>query len=195
MENPYQGNYHDRHYYQTEPPAPDLQDFEGNSSFASASLVMGILSITVSCCFFPAVFLFAGLGILFSCLSKGSHARLGTAKAGLAVSSVALAIFASLALGLLSFFMISPEGKHFLSDYVSLFTSDSLTEEQLYDFLEKYGGLENPYGDYGLEEEDGSYLEPIEPYDNNGGGFYFDNGQDFPDYQAPVPSSPGSHFI
>ncbi len=91
MENPYEGqNY--RPYtppvYQPE-PEPDSRLYQGNPTFATISLVMGILSILSICCFFPAVFLFSSPGILFSCLSKGERSRPGNGKAGMGPAAVA----------------------------------------------------------------------------------------------------------
>lgn len=68
MENPYEGqNY--RPY--TPPPvyepesAPNSSVYQGNATFATLSLVMGILSILSICCFFPYGFCLFGAGHSF----------------------------------------------------------------------------------------------------------------------------------
>ena len=111
MENPYEG----QNYRPYTPPRVsalagtgiDPRLYIGKPYVATISLVMGILSILSICCFFPAVFLFSGLGILFSCLSKGERSRPGNGKAGVAICSSCLVISAALLIFLFSFFLFS----------------------------------------------------------------------------------------
>ena len=138
MENPYEGqNY--RPY--TPPPvyepesAPNSSVYQGNATFATLSLVMGILSILSICCFFPMVFVFSGLGILFSCLSKGEHRRPGNAKAGMAICVSCLTIFTALVIFICTFFLVSDKGQSFLQEYYHLITSDNVTEADLYNLF------------------------------------------------------------
>lgn len=93
MENPYNGNYY-QPYTPTPQQTPVPPVYDGNQTMASLSLVMGILALLSLCCMPFLLFIFAGLAILFSCLSKGQYARSGPAKAGMAIgiSCITLAI-------------------------------------------------------------------------------------------------------
>lgn len=74
MENPYNGNYY-QPYTPTPQQTPVPPVYDGNQTMASLSLVMGILALLSLCCMPFLLFIFAGLAILFSCLSKGQYAR------------------------------------------------------------------------------------------------------------------------
>lgn len=73
------------------------------NNMATASLVMGILSLVLLCCY--GGLLFGGLGILFAILSRTGDRLSGQAQAGLILSVIALTIsilfFAGLSLFLL----------------------------------------------------------------------------------------------
>ena len=77
MENPYNNEqpYQPVPPQEPIPPTPSL--YQGNNGFATASLVMGILSLVFLCCAPFLLFILSSLGILFSCLSKGERARSG----------------------------------------------------------------------------------------------------------------------
>lgn len=137
MENPYEG-YHFQSYTPQSEQEPESSGYAGNTPLATVSLVMGILSILSVCCFPPALFIFSGLGILFSCLSKGEHTRPGTAKAGMAICTSCLVILTSAVIIVCSLFLSTDRGRSFLHDYMDLITSGELDEENLYDFMEKY---------------------------------------------------------
>ena len=92
MDNQTEGNYYQPYRPEDPAPAPPPRYYDGNQNFATLSLVMGILALVSLCCFPFISIPFAGLGILFSCLSKGRFSRPGPAKAGLAISSTLLAI-------------------------------------------------------------------------------------------------------
>ena len=55
----------------------------------------------------------------------------------------------------------SPTGRNFLQDYMDLITSDRLTEQDLYNFIEKYT---REFSGSGSD----SYFQPDTPYDNGG---------------------------
>lgn len=129
------------------PPTPSL--YQGNKNFATASLVMGILSLVFLCCAPPLLFIVAGLGILFSCLSKGQRARSGAAKAGLAISASTLAIMSAFLIFICIAFALSPEGTSFFNDYLHILTDDNVSDEELYDFLDQY--LNNFSGDTDMD--------------------------------------------
>lgn len=68
------------------------------NNMATASLVMGILSIVLSCCCFIGI-MFSSLGLLFACLSKVNETFEGHAKAGLITSIVGLVLSAIMIVG------------------------------------------------------------------------------------------------
>lgn len=72
------------------------------NSLATVSLVMGIIAVVTSCCFYT-VFLFGGLGLIFGLLSRTEGRFTGQAKAGVILSIVALVLTAALWCGVLWF--------------------------------------------------------------------------------------------
>ncbi len=165
MENPYNEQpYQPVPPQEPVPPTPSL--YQGNNGFATASLVMGILSLVFFCCAPPLLFIVAGLGILFSCLSKGQRTRSGTAKAGLAISASTLAIMSAFLIFICTAFLLSPEGNSFLSDYLHILTDDNVSDEDLYNFLDKY--LNNFSGDTDMDswnyENSPNYYEEFEDF-------------------------------
>ena len=175
MENPYEGqNY--RPYtppvYQPEPePESDSRLYQGNPTFATISLVMGILSILSICCFFLLFFCFPAWGFCFPVYQRENAAvrqrksRCGNCSSCLVISAALLIFF--------SFFLFSAKGQRFLSDYYHLITSEDLTEEELYNFIYKY-----MYGEdgFGGEMPDSAYpgtegYEDYYEYFNDGNGY------------------------
>lgn len=75
-------------YEQGAVPPPPSGD-NSPSAFASASLVLGILSLVLGCCFYASIPL-GGLGILFAILSKKTAVMEGRARAGLGLSIAGL---------------------------------------------------------------------------------------------------------
>lgn len=65
--------------------APSHQNRQSPNGLATASLVMGILAVVMTCCCYGGL-IFGGLGILFALLSKGNEPMSGRAKAGLGLS-------------------------------------------------------------------------------------------------------------
>ena len=61
------------------------------NSMATASLVMGILSLVTCCCYY-GTFIFGGLGILFALLSRTEERMCSQAKTGLALSIAGLVL-------------------------------------------------------------------------------------------------------
>lgn len=137
MENPYEGNYYQPYTPQSQ-QAPVPPVYDGNHTMASLSLVMGILALLSLCCMPFVLFIFAGLAILFSCLSKGQYTRSGPAKAGMSIGISCITLATVLIITICTFFFATPEGRNFIQDYISLITSEDFTEEELYDFLYKY---------------------------------------------------------
>ena len=181
MENPYNDNHNNGYYQPYTPqssPEPSPSGFQGNHTMASLSLVMGILALLSVCCMPPALFVFAGLGILFSCLSKGQYARSGPAKAGMAICVSALVLASAFIISLCTFFMATDEGRSFMEDY---FFSDEPAEEELYDFLDKYlyEGEDFPdgyddYDDYDSYDEYDDFFDDEMP-------FYYEQPDTMPD--------------
>lgn len=186
MDNPYEGNYY-QPYKPVYTPEPETQPLDGNKSMATASLVMGILSILSICCFPPFLFVFAGLGILFSCLAKGRYARSGTAKAGLAISTSCLAIMTALVIFVCAMVMASPFGRSFFEDYFNLLMDENTTTEDIYDFLDKYLSDENLYNREQLFP--GDFLP-----DEDESDFYFEEDE-LPDFYYEPETTPDGNFI
>lgn len=207
MENPYEGQYYQPY---TPQPEPEVQDYQGNTGFASASLVMSILAIVFACCFPPAILAFAGLGILFSCLSKGRYARPGAAKAGMAISVSCLAIFWAFILILFTMLLTTDKGQSFMRDYYTLITSPEVSQEDLYDFMYKYiyGNDEysypsgsdgyngyDSYDDYNNYDGYDSYddyngFDGYDNYDDYNGSDGYDSYDDYKDFFEQLPDSP-----
>ncbi len=177
MENPYEGNYYQPYTPQSQPtPVPPVYD--GNHTMASLSLVMGILALLSLCCMPFVLFIFAGLAILFSCLSKGQYSRSGPAKAGMAIGISCITLATVLIITICTFFFATDEGRSFMQDDLSIIPSEALTEDELYDFLDKY-----LYGDEGTMDDYNDY----DSYDNYDG---FEGYEEFfedelPYYQQP----------
>lgn len=169
MENPYGGSYYQPYTPQpSQNPAP--VGFEGNNTMASLSMVMGILALLSVCCMPLALFIFAGLAILFSCLSKGQYARSGPAKAGMAIGVSVLVLASTLIITLCTFFMTTDKGRTFIDDYFSILFSDETSEDDIYNFLNKY-----------LYEGD----ESVDDYDDYDSYDSYDNYDDFFDDELP----------
>ncbi|MEG0962658.1 MAG: DUF4190 domain-containing protein [Lachnospiraceae bacterium] len=89
--------------YETTPSYIDKH----SAGLATASLVMGILSLVLGCCIYPA-FVFGSLAIIFALLSRGGEMKISpNAKVGMILGIVAL-ILASLLI-ILSFYTIFVE--------------------------------------------------------------------------------------
>ena len=187
MDNPYEGNYYQPYMPQSQPtPVPPV--YNGNHTMASLSLVMGILALLSLCCMPFVLFIFAGLAILFSCLSKGQYSRSGPAKAGMAIGISCITLATVLIITICTLFFATDEGRSFMQDYFSIITSEYLTEEELYDFLDKYlygnEGTMDDYNDYDnydnydgfegyeefFEDELPYYQQPEDMPENNGEG-------------------------
>lgn len=184
MENPYENNY-----YQPYDPnfSPDPQRFQGSNGFATTSLIMAILAVLSICCLSPTMFIFAGLGILFSCLSKGEFSRPGTAKAGMAISTAFLAILTSFVVIVCAVFLSSYEGRTFLKEYIGLITSEETDTQDIYNFINKYLYEYNNQSPY---SSDPGYGTPS--YGDDDFNFYND---DLPDYYESEPDNNGDNFI
>lgn len=82
--NDYRGTYHYDPVLEEQKPEPP-------NSFATTSLVLGILSLVLCCCCYASIPL-GGLGILFAILSKTGKAMQGRAKTGLTLSIIDLCL-------------------------------------------------------------------------------------------------------
>lgn len=200
MNDPYDENNQEMGYGQEPPQGPVIYPeppaehiYEGSPGFASAALTMGILSLVSMCCFPPLALLFGGLGLLFGIISKGTYARPGNAKAGMALSSAGIAIVAAIVLFFTSTMLSTSEGRTFFSQYLHILTHpEEYTEDDIYDFLQDYlyrnanpgsgsgSGITSPYG----QDDDHDYEDPDRPDQNDGGQ----------DHYYPAPDE-GDKFI
>lgn len=161
-----------------EPPAPHI--YQGNQGLATASLVLGIFSLVSMCCFPPLALFFGALGLLLGLMSKGTYARPGNGKAGIAISSTGLAIVTAIIIFAFTNLLSTESGKIFLQEYVDiLIHPENHSQDDVYELLERYlygnGGSNNP------TYEKGTYPggEEYNDYDE-----YQDNG-DLPYYSQP----------
>ena len=200
MNDPYDENNQEMGYGQEPPQGPVIYPeppaehiYEGSPGFASAALTMGILSLVSMCCFPPLALLFGGLGLLFGIISKGTYARPGNAKAGMALSSAGIAIVAAIVLFFTYTMLSTSEGRTFFSQYLHILTHpEEYTEDDIYDFLQDYlyrnanpgsgsgSGITSPYG----QDDDHDYEDPDRPDQNDGGQ----------DHYYPAPDE-GDNFI
>lgn len=200
MNDPYDENNQEMGYGQEPPQGPVIYPeppaehiYEGSPGFASAALTMGILSLVSMCCFPPLALLFGGLGLLFGIISKGTYARPGNAKAGMALSSAGIAIVAAIVLFFTSTMLSTSEGRTFFSQYLHILTHpEEYTKDDIYDFLQDYlyrnanpgsgsgSGITSPYG----QDDDHDYEDPDRPDQNDGGQ----------DHYYPAPDE-GDNFI
>ena len=102
------------------PPSP------APSGFASAALVMGVLSLVLCCCCYISIPL-GGLGILFAILSKTSSQPMhGRAKSGLILSVIGLALTVLLTIAALASYTLSGDLQRQFHDYMEYYTGDAL---------------------------------------------------------------------
>lgn len=194
MDQPNQEN-HFESYHQPEQPQygsqPPANAYNGNASFATASLVLGILSLLLMCCAPPLTFVLGGLGIIFSCLSKGKYARSGAAKAGIALSAGSVGIVTAFILIVMVVFTSTEKGSSFIRDYLDLLLSgDEVTYEEIYDFMDKYlndsSGSHNSSGFYDNYDNgsgfDGGY-DDYPGWDDDFGNYYYDQTPDAPGWK------------
>ncbi len=71
-------------------PSPDRK--QSPNAMATASLVKGILSLVLCCCF--AGGFFGGLGVLFALLSRGDESMCGRSRTGMILSVIGIVLTA-----------------------------------------------------------------------------------------------------
>ena len=89
----------------------------------------------------------------------------GPAKAGMAIGISCITLATVLIITICTLFLVTDQGRSFMQDYFSIITSEDLTEEELYDFLNKYL--------YGGEDS----MDDYNSYDN------YDDYDDFENYE------------
>ena len=176
MDNQTEGNYYQPYRPEDPAPAPPPRYYDGNQNFATLSLVMGDPGAGFSMLFPFYIYSLRWTGhLIFLPFPKADFPVPEPAKAGLAISSTLLAILIAVILVFSAIMIASPTGRNFLQDYMDLITSDKLTEQDLYNFIEKY-----------TREFSGSdsdlYSQPEDPYYDNGRDAYEDFFDDYYDY-------------
>lgn len=152
QQNPYQNNPYQQNPFQQNPyqqnayGRPQHQQRAANP-FATAAMVMGIVSLVVTCC--GGSFIFGALGIIFAMLSRKEKKLETQAKTGLILSIIGSV--AGIALIIASFVMMqTPEYQ---------------------DIMEEYQRFYNEY------EEDGDEYQDFEEFDfDDFDEFYFNQG-------------------
>lgn len=132
--NDYGGNYHyDYNFDLNQEKIPP--SYPQPNGFASAALVLGILSLVLSCCFYVSVPLGA-LGILFAVLSKRDSQMSGRGKAGLGLSIVGLCL--ALLMGVSLFFTMVRDDSFWIRFEDQLKDSMEYYQDEDYDDLERF---------------------------------------------------------
>lgn len=141
-----QGNSHSNPDYQQNYDSKNQQNSylqpEPNG-FATASLVLGILSLILCCCCYVSVPLGA-LGIIFAILSKGASIRMsGRSKTGLGLSIAGLCITLLLTASIFFGGFLYGDKANFnrqFKDYMEYYLGDEYDSEELDDLFRQYMG-------------------------------------------------------
>lgn len=115
--------------------------YQPPNGFASASLVLGILSLVLCCCCYVSVPLGA-LGILFAILSKRDSQMSGRGRAGLWLSIVGLCLTVLFTLSIVISFVKNGGFRETMDDYLEYYMGDDYDPD---DFFPGYG--EDTYPD------------------------------------------------
>lgn len=139
MENENQYNYDYSNTYQNPNTPPPYQPPKSNG-MATASLILGILSLVLCCCVYFSIPLGA-LAILFAILSRGSSRQMtGQAKAGLGlgiggiVLTFIMILFTVIMMGTASLHQAMSEYmEDYYGDYYGNYYEESIPESPRYD--------------------------------------------------------------
>lgn len=133
QQNPYQNNPYHRQNIQGSPASP----------FATATMIMGIVSLLVTCC--GGSFIFGALGIMFALLSRQGTKLEPQAKTGLILSIIGFAAGIIIVIG--SFAMLlSPENQEIFQEYERFYYEfDEETNE--YNNFDSFGDFEFDFDD------------------------------------------------
>lgn len=130
-----------------------------SSGLATASLVLGILSLLLVCCGFS--FILGALGILFALISRGAAKMSTSAKTGLGLSIGGLVLTFFVYIAFLINFFVSPVGREFIYEmrYGTGYDDNQYLEDFLYNYLyeQGQGSYDSPSGDdydYNYDDED-----------------------------------------
>ena len=177
--------------YYEQPPC-----YEGSSSCASASLILGILSLLSICCMPPLALVFAGLSLILGALSKGERTRPQNARVGMILSGISLiAVLILLAVFLVRFTSTSTN-TGFLKHYLDIIEHpDNYSEDDIYDFLYDYlypndGSNNGSDSDNHYEDSQPYYYDdtPYDGDDSDGYDYYYE-------YPTPHHEESGHHNI
>lgn len=146
-----QGSYQKDTYQQgyQHPPYRDhtynRQNFQGHpaSPFATAAMIMGIISLLITCC--GGSFVFGALGITFALLSRQSHSSKleSQAKTGLILSIIGFVAGIIITIG--SFAMLfSPENQEIFQQYQKFYYEFDDAPDEYEDF--------NNFGEFDFDE-------------------------------------------
>ena len=135
-----QYEYHDyREEYRRTAPATS-----GSNGMATASMILGICSLLVTCCCcFPISFICGLLAVIFSLVSKKGAPMVGKARWGLAFGIIGLLLFLLLCSAAFIFYSMigfdsSEDAEQWLADYESYISSpEDYPEDYLEDLLDR----------------------------------------------------------
>ena len=102
----------------------DASTFPAPNGFASAALVMGILSLVLCCCCYISIPL-GGLGILFAILSRTSRRPMhGPSRTGLILSVIGLCLTFLLTISVVASYMNNADLQRQFRDYMEYYTGN-----------------------------------------------------------------------
>lgn len=144
QQDSYQNNPYQQNPYQNNPYArPQAQQRPANP-FATAAMVMGIVSLVVTCC--GGSFIFGALGIIFAMLSRKEKKLETQAKTGLILSIIGSV--AGIALIIASFVMMqTPEYQDIMEEY-----------QRFYNEYEEDGDEYQDFDDFDFDDFDEFYF-------------------------------------
>ena len=129
MDNFYNSN--DNFPPQTPPYYEQPQRYQGSSSCASASLILGILSLLSICCMPPLALVFAGLALILGALSKGDRTRPQNARVGMILSGISLIAVLILLAVFLVRFTSNSTNIEFFKQYLNFLLAEVPLEQTL----------------------------------------------------------------
>ena len=132
--NDYGGSYHyDFELNQQKNDTP----YQPPNGFASAALVLGILSLVLCCCCYVSIPLGA-LSILFAILSKRERQMSGRGRAGLCLAIVGLCLTVLFTLSIVITFVKDGEFQKVMDGYLEYYMGNDYDSDDLEDFLPGY---------------------------------------------------------
>ncbi|MCD7832905.1 MAG: hypothetical protein LUH00_02785 [Lachnospiraceae bacterium] len=175
-------NYDDEYTYESRPGRK-------RGPMATAAIVLGILSITLSSIIYVALPCGA-IAVICAILSRDKHSMPGRSKAGMICGMIGMVATTVITVSAFRYVLTTDEGRSYLEYYYRIYTGDydfdlDETFEEIFPFL--YGSEGSDDGSSGDMEVPGSDGTPNDDSDPSEGGDYDDGNSNG---SAPQQSSP-----